>query len=124
MISGSIVYLVGSKNNAALQAGQNQNGAAAVAAGLPPVGGRDVVLGDANAPVTFIEYGDYQCPFCGQFFTQVESKLRDSYAKTGRVKMVFRSFQFLGPESTAAAGAAECAKDQSKFWSYHDALYN
>jgi protein-disulfide isomerase len=123
MISGSIIYLVGSKNQGAAAPGAGGNPPAPVATGLPPVGGRDVILGDANAPVTFIEYGDYQCPFCGQFFSQVEPKLRDNYVKTGKVRIVFRSFQFLGPESIAAAQSAECAKDQSKFWAYHDALY-
>jgi protein-disulfide isomerase len=90
---------------------------------LPPVGDRDVILGNANAPVTVIEYGDYQCPFCGRFFSQVEPQLRDQYIKTGKVKMVYRNFQFLGQESIAAGVAAECAKDQSKFWPFHDALY-
>ena len=90
---------------------------------LPPIGSRDVVLGDSNAPVSLIEYGDYQCPFCGRFFSQVEPSLRDQYIKTGKVKMVYRNFQFLGAESIAAGAAAECAKDQGKFWAFHDALY-
>jgi protein-disulfide isomerase len=84
---------------------------------------RDVVLGDSNAPVTLIEYGDYQCQFCGVYFQQVEPVLRSQYIDTGKVKMVFRNFQFLSPESVAAAEAAECAKDQDAFWEYHDALY-
>ena len=84
---------------------------------------RDVILGDPKAPVTVVEYGDYQCPFCGRFFTGVESSLRADYVKTGKVKMIFRNFAFLGTESTAAAEAAECAKDQHQFWAYHDALY-
>jgi protein-disulfide isomerase len=88
-----------------------------------PLGARDVILGDPNAPVTFIEYGDYQCPFCARFFTDVEPLIRDQYVKTGKVKIIFRSYPFLGAESTAAAEAAECAKDQGKFWEYHDALY-
>ncbi len=86
-------------------------------------GNRDAVLGNLEAPVTFIEYGDYQCPFCGRFFHQVEPPLREEYIKTGKVKMVFRNFQILGDESTAAGAASECAKDQGKFWQYHDALY-
>jgi protein-disulfide isomerase len=88
-----------------------------------PIGPRDVILGDPNAPVTFIEYGDYQCPFCARFFTDVEPLIKDQYVKTGKVKMIFRSYPFLGNESVLAAQAAECAKDQGKFWEYHDALY-
>lgn len=88
-----------------------------------PIGGRDVILGDPSAPVTIIEYGDFQCPFCARFFEQTEPVLIENYVKTGKAKLVYRDFAFLGPESTAAAEAAECAKDQGKFWAYHDALY-
>ena len=123
MISGSVVYLVKSGNsggNGKISAGDQT---AQVAKETPKISERDVVLGDPNAPVSFIEYGDYQCPFCGRFFEQVEPPLRDAYIKTGKVKMVFRNFAFLGPESLAAAEATECAKDQNAFWVYHDALY-
>ncbi len=128
MISGSVVYLVGSKSApAAPNAGANIGVAVtpppAAPTALPSITSRDVVLGQANAPVTLFEYADYQCPFCGKFFTDAEGQIRDNYVKTGKVKMVFKNFQFLGPESNAAAEAAECAKDQSKFWAYHDALY-
>lgn len=126
MVSGSIIYMVGKSSHAVPGAGNvpTPPGApAAAAGGAPQISGRDVILGDPKAPVTFIEYGDYQCPFCGRFFTQVEPQIRENYVKTGKARMVFKNFQFLGPESTAAAEAAECAKDQSKFWAYHDALY-
>ncbi|MBI4087758.1 MAG: DsbA family protein [Candidatus Liptonbacteria bacterium] len=124
MISGSIVYLVGNKNSAPAAVGNLKNQLANVgASAATDISSRDVILGDPKAPVAFIEYGDYQCPFCGKFFTQVEPKLRDEYIKTGKVKMVFKNFQFLGSESTAAGAAAECAKDQKQFWAYHDALY-
>lgn len=127
MIAGSIVYLV--KSNS-IQPTQNNLGDAKkelAALGIPqsppPLSNNDVILGDIKAPVTLIEYGDYQCPFCGRFFSQVEPLLRNNYINTGKLKMVFRNFQFLGPESVAAAEAALCAKEQSKFWVYHDALY-
>jgi protein-disulfide isomerase len=84
---------------------------------------RDAFLGNANAPVTIIEYGDYQCPFCGNFFSQTEPLIIANYVDTGKAKFVFRNLAFLGPESTAAANAAECAEDQNKLWAYHDALY-
>lgn len=125
IIGGSVVFATmrgGSPNPAAT--GPIQNAPAPTAqAPLPPIGGRDVILGNPNAPVTLIEYGDYQCPFCGRVFTQVEPQLRTDYINTGKVKMVFRNFQFLGQESVAAGEAAECAEDQNKFWDYHDALY-
>lgn len=130
IISASIIYAVGEKNAPRREGTSGANNADQPAALSPgaakplEISSRDVILGDPKAPVTIIEYGDYQCPFCGKFFTQVEGLLRENYIKTGKAKMVFRNFQFLGPESTASAVAAECAKDQSKFWAYHDALYN
>jgi len=88
------------------------------------LGPRDAILGNANASVTIVEYGDYQCPYCGEeFFAQTEPQIVQNYIDTGEVRMVFRNFAFLGTESTAAAEAAECAEDQNKLWAYHDALY-
>jgi len=132
MISASILYAVrkpaGGGTPSAAGNGNAGNQLAAVGANggndflkLSP---RDVILGNPNAPVTVIEYGDYQCPFCSRFFSQIEPKLQEDYVKTGKVKMVFRNLQFLGPESVKAAEAAECANDQNKFWAYHDVLYS
>lgn len=96
---------------------------ATTTAAIMALGPRDAILGNANAPVTLIEYGDYQCPFCTRFFSQTQPQVVKNYIDTGKVRMVFRNFPFLGPESTAAAEAAECAESQNKFWPYHDALY-
>lgn len=129
LIAGSVIYSTNRRTpDSAPQptAGNNQQATAPAPANLSEalkIGGRDVILGDSNAPVTLIEYGDYQCPFCGRMFTQVEPQLREEYIKTGKVKMVYRNFQFLGIESTNAGASAECAKDQGKFWAYHDELY-
>ena len=123
LISGSIVYLVGSRSTGGARGEDTGELAAIKETGDLKTSDRDVILGDPKAPVTFIEFGDYQCPFCGRFFEQVEVPLRENYIKPGKVKMVFRNFAFLGPESTAAAEAAECAKDQKQFWAFHDAIY-
>jgi len=105
----------------------NQGGApapsATTTAAIMQLGTRDAILGSANAPVTIVEYGDYQCPYCAQFFAQTEPSIISNYVNSGKVRMVFRNFAFLGAESTAAAEAAECAEDQNKLWAYHDALY-
>lgn len=120
LVSGSIVYMVGSKEAPRPPAGNPQvQSAAAILALLP----QDVPLGDAKAPVAVVEYGDYQCPFCGKFFEEIEPAIRDKYVRTGKAKLVFRNFQFLGPESQAAGVAAECAREQGQFWGYHDSLY-
>ncbi|MBI2640627.1 MAG: thioredoxin domain-containing protein [Candidatus Sungbacteria bacterium] len=81
-------------------------------------------LGNPDAPVTLIEFGDFQCPFCGRFFHTTEPQIIEQYVKTGKARFVYRDFAFLGPESEWAAMAAECANEQGKFWQYHDYLYN
>lgn len=129
MVSGSILYSVGAKPNPGGQAqvnpGENagEGGTPAAQAALLEVKGRDVILGDPNAKVTIIEYGDYQCPFCARHFTQAEPLIKENYVKTGKARLIYRNLAFLGPESVEAAEAAECAKDQQKFWAFHDALY-
>lgn len=94
------------------------------AGALPEITSADFVLGDSKAPVTIIEYGDYQCPFCGRFFHETEAVVRDQYIAKSKVKFVYRDFAFLGQESTWAGEAAHCAADQGKFWEMHDYLYN
>src|SRR3970040_1367235 len=81
-------------------------------------------LGDENAPITLVEFGDYQCFFCHKFFNETESAILKNYVETGKVKIIFKDFTIIGPDSIAAANAAHCAKDQGKFWEYHDTLYN
>ncbi|NIP62535.1 MAG: thioredoxin domain-containing protein [Nitrosopumilaceae archaeon] len=81
-------------------------------------------LGDKDASVTLVEFGDYQCFFCNKFFHETEDEILNNYVKTGKVKMIFKDFTIIGPDSITAAHAAHCAEDQGKFWEYHDILYN
>ncbi len=122
LIAGSVIYSTGLKNQPA-PAPINQEPEAVSGKELN-LNKDDVVLGDINAPVTLVEYSDFQCPFCGRFFSQTEPSIKENYIKTGKVKFVYRHFAFLGPESRATANAAECAKDEGKFWQYHDELFN
>ncbi len=99
-----------------------------VLVGQPSLGaqraqGTGNVLGDANAPVTLELYADFQCPACGQFDRQTLPQIIDKYVKTGKVKVIFNHFAFIGDESTRAAEASECANDQGKFWDYASLLY-
>jgi protein-disulfide isomerase len=79
--------------------------------------------GDKNAKVAVIEFADLRCPFCEQFFTQTEPQLLKDYVDTGKVQLYFRHYEFLGPASTLAGNAAECANDQGKFWDFYDYMY-
>jgi len=85
----------------------------------------DSIKGDPNAPVTIVEWSDFECPFCTRFYEQTLGQIDEQYIKTGKVKMYYRDFP-LGFHSNAqkAAEAAECAGDQGKFWEMHDALFD
>jgi protein-disulfide isomerase len=80
--------------------------------------------GSPEAPITLIEFADYQCPFCGLHHTTTEPQIEQAYITTGQVRVGYMHFAFLGEESVWAAAASECAADQSKFWEYHDVLFN
>ena len=80
--------------------------------------------GSPTAPVTIIEFADFQCPYCGRFFAQTEPQIDKQYIQSGKVRFGYFGFAFLGQESNWAAEAAECAADQNKFWEYHDMLYS
>jgi protein-disulfide isomerase len=81
--------------------------------------------GMADAPIIFVEFSDFQCPFCQSFFSQTESQLLKAYVDTGKVKFVYKQFpmQDLHPNAREAALSSECANEQGKFWQYHDALF-
>lgn len=85
----------------------------------------DPVKGSENAPVTIIEFSDFECPYCGKFYRQALQKIEENYIQTGKVKLVYRDFPLTNIHDNAqkAAEAAECADDQGKFWKYHDKLF-
>jgi predicted secreted protein with PEFG-CTERM motif len=81
------------------------------------------VLGSSNAPITIIEFGDYQCPKCDGWFKNEEPTIKSNYIDTNKAKLYFVDFPFLGVDSPIAAQATYCAGDQGKYWEYHDYLY-
>jgi protein-disulfide isomerase len=81
-------------------------------------------LGSKDAPITMVEFGDYQCYYCNQFYHKTESDIVKNYIDTGKVRLVFKDFTIIGQDSVNAAHAAHCAQEQGKFWQYHDTLYN
>jgi len=82
------------------------------------------IEGSADATVTIIEFGDYQCPKCDQWFTNEKPTIVENYIDTDKAKLYFVDFPFLGEDSVSAANASYCANDQGKFWEYHGTLYN
>jgi len=85
----------------------------------------DPFKGDPDAPVTIVEFSDFQCPFCSRFFQQTLSQIEENYINTGKVKFVYRDLPLdsLHPNARPTHIAAECADEQGKFWEYHDILF-
>lgn len=81
------------------------------------------ILGNPDAKVTLLEYGDYQCFYCNKFFHDTKNKIYRNYIETGKVKMIFKDYTIIGPDSINAAHGTYCANEQGKFWQYHDILY-
>jgi len=80
-------------------------------------------LGSENAPVTIVEFGDYQCEACYHWFHNTRDTLIDNYIETGKAKLIFVDLPFIGQDSRIAAQASYCAEDQGKYWEYHEILY-
>ena len=85
--------------------------------------GGSPIKGDPSAPITILEWGDYQCTFCYKFHQNTLDIINDDFIKTSKVKLVFKDFPLNGPDSLLAAEASYCAEDQEKYWQYHDELY-
>ncbi len=136
IIGGSLIYSAGLK--------ATRGTLAQVSGGKPavPTKDDDVILGDPKAPITLLIFGDYQCPFCAAatghnpevikalqaripLWQPAEPNIIEHYVKSGKVNMVFRDFPLdsIHPYARKAAEAAECARDQGKYWAYHDYLY-
>lgn len=84
----------------------------------------DAILGDPNAPVTIIEFSDYECPFCQRYYLTTYQQIKEEYVDTGKVNIVFRDFPLnFHPNAQKAAEAAECAGEQGKYYEMHDRLF-
>lgn len=120
LVFGHGFPVVTPQSDASMQAGKS---------GVPNVGmdlitfNSSPVLGSPEAPITMIEFGDYQCFYCNNFFHNTEPAIVKNYIDTGKVKMYFKDFTIIGQDSVYAANAAHCAQEQGKFWQFHDMLY-
>jgi protein-disulfide isomerase len=120
--TGIAVLVLAVVAGVAIQSSRSSGGASVVtpAHALGPGGGEQ--RGKASAPVLVEEYGDFQCPHCTDFQRDVGPTV-DRLVEAGTIHFVYHPIAFIGPESTTAANAAECAGDQGKFWAYHDRLF-
>jgi protein-disulfide isomerase len=82
------------------------------------------ILGNPSAPITIVEFGDYQCEQCYAWFHNTKPAIVRDYIDTGKANLVFVDLAFLGKDSPKAAQASYCAEDQEMYWEYHDLLYN
>ena len=110
-------YYVPSRTRSTSQT-SSSNTASVLLAGTYPV------LGSSSAPVTIVEFGDFQCTDCGSWVHTQEPQLLQNLVKTGKAKLAWRDFDYLGPDSIVASEAAYAAWEQGKFWEYHDLLYS
>ncbi len=87
--------------------------------------GQSPSLGKPDAPVTVVEFSDYQCPFCQRYFASTLPAIKNDYIDTGKVRYVFRDFPLdsIHPQARKAAEAAHCAGEQGKYWEMHDTLF-
>jgi len=84
----------------------------------------DPYIGQEGAAITIIDFSDYQCPFSAKFYSEILPQLKTDYIQTGKVKYVFRDFPLnIHPKAQYAHYAAECAKEQNKYWEMHDMLF-
>ncbi|HEY4279236.1 MAG TPA: thioredoxin domain-containing protein [Conexibacter sp.] len=105
------------------QAGETvagQNATAALFDGIPQNG---MTLGDPNAPVTMVEFGDLQCPFCKETSDSVLPDIIRNYVRSGRVKLVFRDVAFIGTDSIRAGQMGGAVAAQNKFWNFMHLFY-
>jgi protein-disulfide isomerase len=91
---------------------------------LPPVKSEGYVMGSPNAPLEVIEFGDFECPICGQFNTLTEPEIRTRLVEPGIIRYRYIDFPLDMHHNTwNASRAAACADEQGKFWEMHDALF-
>ncbi len=82
------------------------------------------IIGDKNAKITILEFGDYQCTFCYKFHQQTLVDIKKSYIDTGKVNYTYKDFPLNGLDSVLASEASLCADEQGKYWDYHNTLFN
>ncbi len=81
------------------------------------------ILGNPDAKISIVEFGDYQCTFCYKFHGNTLKMILEQYVENGKVNFIYKDFPLNGPSSIMASEASYCAQEQGKFWKYHDLIY-
>lgn len=81
------------------------------------------MLGNPNAPVTILDFSDFQCPNCGRHVKNTEPILNETYIQTGKASLVYKYFPVVGFDSMNPALAGQCSHEQGKFWQFHQLLF-
>ena len=129
VVSGTLIYVFGSgagitptSTTAPTGGVQENTGSASPEVGNAPT------LGDENAPVTIVEYSDYECPFCAKFFNESLASVKSQYINTGKVKLVYKDFPLtnIHLQAQKAAEAARCVREElgdDAYWRMHDIIF-
>jgi len=125
MIAIAIFFTGGSSNEGPVTVDETSDPLAATE--MRPVSADDYILGNPNAPITIIEYSDYDCPFCKQFHATMH-QVMDEYGVTGRLAWVYRQFPLidLHPNAALLSEAGLCVGDlggNDAFWTFSDTVY-
>jgi len=119
----SIVIIIGVIVSISAIGGLNSDGPMKSEINLDEIRQISHTLGSDNAPITIIEFGDYQCPFCGEWYQQTSPTLNEKYIQTGKVQLIYVDYPFLGADSYPTSYASFCAEEQGMYWEFHDILF-
>ncbi|HJT84685.1 MAG TPA: thioredoxin domain-containing protein [Nitrososphaeraceae archaeon] len=81
------------------------------------------ILGNQDAPITILDFSDFQCLNCGRYVKNTEPIVNQTYIQTGKVNLVYKYFPFVGFDSINSALAGQCSQEQDKFWQFHQLLF-
>jgi protein-disulfide isomerase len=127
-LSGTISSRFGSSQQHTQDLAQAKTASALIQKISTPTISNAPALGSSNAPVTLIEFGDYQCTYCHRFHSDTKDLILTNFVKNGKVRFLFKDFPIndlpADRASTLASEASYCAADQGKYWQYYDELYN
>lgn len=123
---GAIVYLVVSKRSSSDKTDPtgSDSSIASMTDMQQPSSDDKLIIGDPNAPVTIVEYGDFKCPSCNKFYRGALRDIKKNYIDTGQVKLEFRNLPYINLDSRTAAEGAYCANAHGKFEAYHNGAFD